>query len=391
LTRDRIVKAMTAVRNDANQLWARLPSHLGARFRPYAGRLAREVVHEIQRSVPAYARPLRGKFGQVLVGGVERAIVHCFESVGNPQVSSQEWTAWFRYVGRVEFTEGRTTESMQTAVRVGARVAWRNLSKAGRELGIPPEVLLLTAEAIFAYVDELCRVAVEGYAEAQRRAEAGDGRQRAELLRLILADPPSPTESIEAQAIAADWPLPARAAMIALAENTPAPHTPDCLTDGGCVLAADPDRAVRLLARSLARPLAMAVGPTVPLSQARQSLKLARRAVALAKRGVIDGPIVRCDDHLLTLLCHADEFLLDELGRRGLAPFDDLTAKQRERLKATLLAWLDTRGGVNDIAARLSVHPQTVRYRMHQIDQLVGDRIHDPVRRLELEIALRHR
>jgi hypothetical protein len=381
LTRNRIVEAMTAVRNDASQLWARLPGHLGARFRPYAGRLAREVVHEIQRSVPAYARPLRGKFGQVLVGGVERAIVHCFESVGNPQASSTEWTAWFRYVGRVEFTEGRTTDSMQTAVRVGARVAWRNLSKAGRELGIPPDVLMLTAEAIFAYVDELCRVAVEGYAEAQRQAAAGGERQRAQLLRLILADPPAPTESIEAQAIAADWPLPSQAAAIALVDE--APHLPGCLSDGGCVLTADPDRAVRLLARPLA------VGPTVPLAQARQSLTLARRAVVLARRGVIDGPIVRCDDHLLTLLFHADEFLLDELSRRSLAPFDDLTPKQRERLKATLLAWLDTRGGINEIAARLEVHPQTVRYRMHQIDQLVGDRIHDPARRLELEIALR--
>jgi hypothetical protein len=387
LTRDRIVEAMTAVRNDASQLWARLPGHLGARFRPYAGRLAREVVHEIQRSVPAYARPLRGKFGQVLVGGVERAIVHCFESVGNPQASSTEWTAWFRYVGRVEFTEGRTTDSMQTAVRVGARVAWRNLSKAGRELGIPPDVLLLTAEAIFAYVDELCRVAVEGYSEAQRQAAAGGERQRAQLLRLILADPPVPTESIEAQAVAADWPLPGQAAAIALHDE--APNLPDCLSDGGCVLTADPDRAVRLLARTLTQPLALAVGPTVPLAQVRQSLTLARRAVVLTRRGVIDGPIVRCDDHLLTLLFHADEFLLDEMGRRSLAPFDDLTPKQRERLKATLLAWLDTRGGVNEIAARLEVHPQTVRYRMHQIDQLVGDRIHDPVRRLELEIALR--
>jgi hypothetical protein len=31
-----------------------------------------------------------------------------------------------------------------------------------------------------------------------------------------------------------------------------------------------------------------------------------------------------------------------------------------------------------------------VRYRTHQIDRLVGDLLHDPVRRLELEIALRH-
>ena len=41
------------------------------------------------------------------------------------------------------------------------------------------------------------------------------------------------------------------------------------------------------------------------------------------------------------------------------------------------------------MAARLSVHPQTVRYRLRQIRELWGDEIDNPDRRFELELVLR--
>lgn len=72
-----------------------------------------------------------------------------------------------------------------------------------------------------------------------------------------------------------------------------------------------------------------------------------------------------------------------------MAPLAALTPKQRDRLATTLLAWLDTRGGINEIATRLAIHPQTVRYRMRLIDDLLGEQLSDKNQRLTLEIALR--
>lgn len=43
------------------------------------------------------------------------------------------------------------------------------------------------------------------------------------------------------------------------------------------------------------------------------------------------------------------------------------------------------------MAARLGVHPQTVRYRLRQLRELWGDDLDDPDRRFELELALRTR
>ena len=56
----------------------------------------------------------------------------------------------------------------------------------------------------------------------------------------------------------------------------------------------------------------------------------------------------------------------------------------RERLAATLRAWLDRPGQVQAVAAALDVHPQTVRYRLKQLRELFGARLEDPEARFEL-------
>ncbi|AHH99688.1 helix-turn-helix domain-containing protein [Kutzneria viridogrisea] len=382
--------------DDARQLWARVSAQQADMLRPYANSLARDIIAEIQRGVPAYAQPLRGKFGQVLVGGVERAILQCFESSGNPEASTDEWAAWFRYSGRVEFTEGRTMDALQTAVRIGARVAWRHLAAIGRSLGMSTENLLMMAEAIFAYVDELSAVAIEGYTEAQAQAAGTFERRRRQLLKLVLAEPTSSAKAVRELAAATQWPVPTHVAAVAfeyredqfdLSGLEPGGTAlVDFESDSPCMVTSAPEQDLR----GHWGDRRVAVGPTVPLAQAARSLHYAQRAILLAQRGIIqvDGPIW-CHDHLSKLMLFTDEFLLTHLTRRSLHPFEGLTVKQRERLSATLLAWLDTHGGVNEIAARLDIHPQTVRYRMHQIEELVGPQLSIPEERLKLEIALR--
>ena len=384
--------------SSASQLWASLPRELAMQFRPLANRIARDIIPEIQRAIPAYARPLEGKFGEILIGGVELAIRQCFQNVGNPHYARSEWTEWFRYTGRVEFLEGRSMDALQTAVRIGARVAWRHLSSAGRAEGISNEVLFRVADALFAYVDELSTVAIEGYTEAQARAGGALERRRRQLLKLVLAEPQASRQAIAELAAATDWKLPEKVAVIALEYNAdqhrlPSPRLgPEVLVDlessDPCLVVADPDELTWLAEELPGRRVV--VGPVVPLGEAQSSLRCARQTLALIQRGVLpEAPVTWSRDHLSTLVLLSDEFLLAELGQRALAPFDGLTAKQRERLITTLRAWLECSGGINEIASYLDVHPQTVRYRMHQITELLGDRLTNPEERLALEIALR--
>jgi sugar diacid utilization regulator len=136
-----------------------------------------------------------------------------------------------------------------------------------------------------------------------------------------------------------------------------------------------------------------AMGPVVPLARASMSLRWARAAAGLAARGVIDshGGLVRCDEHLSTLLIFSDEELAGALRSARLAPLHRLRPAQQDRLAETLLAWLQHGRNASEVALRVHVHPQTVRYRLRQADELFGDQLRDPDARFELEIALRAR
>jgi len=133
-----------------------------------------------------------------------------------------------------------------------------------------------------------------------------------------------------------------------------------------------------------------AIGLAVPLADAADSLRWARQALALAENGTIDaGPLVFCEDHLVTLWLLSDAALADQVSRRHFAALEALPARQQERLTETFGAWLETRGTAAEIADRLQVHPQTVRYRIRQLERTLGDQFGDPNARFAMEMVLR--
>jgi hypothetical protein len=60
----------------------------------------------------------------------------------------------YEAMGRAEFRAGRTLDALQSAYRVGARVAWRAAAELA-EASLDSRVLVVLAEAIFADVDRL--------------------------------------------------------------------------------------------------------------------------------------------------------------------------------------------------------------------------------------------
>lgn len=387
--------------DQATALWAQLPRDLGSRFRPMIGQLSQDMIREIQRAVPAYGQPLEGHFGAIMVAGVEQAIMRIMDTIGVGGSPDENWANVFRQLGRVEFSEGRSLDSLQTAYRVGGRVAWRHVAAWGQAQKVPTATLAVTAEAIFAYVDEISKLSIEGYTAAQAQSAGMIERCRRRLVELLLSDPPASPNSITKLAATARWRVPETVAVVVVEQAADGEHDelstaglPDDVLadfDGDlpCLVLPDPQRQMRVVREHLGARRAC-VGPVVGLRDAATSLRWARRAMNLVRREIIgDGPVTWCRDHLSTLWLLADEFLVRELLNRTLAPLADLTVKQRARTAETLLAWLESRGSAPEIAERLSIHPQTVRYRMRQVEKLFGDQLTDPDSRLDLEIALR--
>ncbi|MFE2305915.1 PucR family transcriptional regulator, partial [Streptomyces sp. NPDC059411] len=158
-----------------------------------------------------------------------------------------------------------------------------------------------------------------------------------------------------------------------------------------CLLVPPDDPAARPALDCALRGRFAAVGHPVAPRDSASSLRWAVRLLSLTPtRAGLDVRAVYVDDHLSTLLLLQDEPLAHALAARWLRPLADLTPRQSERLEVTLLAWLEG-GGAPEAAKALSVHPQTVRYRMRQLEKLFGPGLRDPRTRFELELALRSR
>ncbi|RSM53152.1 transcriptional regulator [Amycolatopsis sp. WAC 01376] len=378
------------------QLWALLPRELATVFRPVLADVAGEVVREIQRTIPDYARPLDGAFGKALKTGVQMAFLQFVERIGNPEAPSEDRRSVFLSLGVQEFQQGRNVDVLQAAYRVGARVTWRRVAEAGRRAGVPSATLCLLAEAIFAYIDELSALSVEGHAEAREKAAGALERRRHRLMELLLAEPPTPPDVIKHAADLARWQLPDLLVAVALEQSpdeTPAVASTalaDFETTSPCLLlpAPEPDDREQF-AEALAGRRA-AIGPAVPPAFAARSLRAAREALRLVDSGaLLDEPVTWCVDHLSRLWLLKEPFLAAELVRERLGPLTGLTGKQHSRLAGTLLAWLETCGNVREVAERLAVHPQTVRSRAQELETLFADGLRDPERRFEMILALR--
>jgi hypothetical protein len=227
---------------------------------------------------------------------------------------------------------------------------------------------------------------------------------------------------------------------------------PEALTtvvDGeGCILLPDPEGPGR--AEALARAASearIALGPTVPPAAASESWSLAEALMRAASAGAVreatdgaqrrgrttgasaasrrragtDGVAasrrlgqatgstgdadpprpgqatgstapaapLRVDDHLAALLLFESRDLAGRIAARRLAPLADLTPKARARMRETALAHLRHDGNAVAMAAEMHVHPQTARYRIARLRELLGDQLDDPDARFELELALR--
>ncbi|WP_433143487.1 PucR family transcriptional regulator [Actinomadura nitritigenes] len=377
---------------------APLPPRLARIMRPELPSLAEEIVAEIRRAIPEYARPIDGPYGHVLRISVEHSLSAFVDRVaappGTPAVNDGS-AGTARMLGQYEAHEGRSMDSLQAAYRIGGQVAWRRVMKVAPRHDISSAVMSRLADALFVYLDELAALSLEGYLEARARPiPAMDDRRRRLLHRLV----GEPGCDVAEAAEAAGWTVPAEVTLVAVEPEARCVWTAlddDVLADLECaaphLLMPGPFTDARRAMLDAAVPgRRVAVGLTVPPAQAADSLRWARQALSLALDGVFgDEQVVLCEENLVTLWLLSDPALVEQLTRRRLGILDGMTPGQQDRLTETLRTWLVTRGTAAEIAELLHIHPQTVRYRMRKIEQTFGEELDDPEARFGIEVALR--
>jgi hypothetical protein len=154
-------------------------------------------------------------------------------------------------------------------------------------------------------------------------------------------------------------------------------------------------RLVRDGSRALGGQIYAALSSERPGPRAIPSLRDQVDQILRINAGGLPAPEVATLDEVRTqllLLAVRDE--LDrrpELGDPGLARLLEHDERRRSQLTASLLTWLETDQNVHAAAARLHVHPNTLRYRLRRSAEIAGLDLDDADQRLAAWLELRLR
>ncbi|WP_328751412.1 helix-turn-helix domain-containing protein [Streptomyces sp. NBC_00285] len=237
-----------------------------------------------------------------------------------------------------------------------------------RVAGVPDAVLLSVVLRMKEYGDAVGRHVVNGYRAAEQEAPREAGAVRGRLLRLLLVDGVAPpTEELGRAGIRSNpdglhhcfaataahpHALPVSALLGGhVAGVAPSPPDPGELSPGALVVVAPAAPAAEL--RALYRLCARAVD--LGRAQGRTGLydltELAAE-LALAEQPLLGAHLSR---HLLGALDPADDF--------------------HRQLALTARTFLDHGRRLDQTAAALFTHPNTVRYRLGRLQQITGDQL----------------
>lgn len=392
---------------EASSAWRNVPRE---RIQQFADRaleqipeLAQDILAEIRREYPGLVFSVDESGEPKALVAIRHALELFVEQMTTGSDRPSAIPEMFRDFGRGEVAHGRSLDSLQGIYRLGVRLSWRRMAEIGQQAEIPSSAMYELAESAFEYLDVIVAQSVRGYAEAIARQAGERLRLQRLLVDLLLAEHRSdPSAFLADRAADVGWELPEKVAVAVLlrpAVEAVAPAVGDEVLfdmegERPRLVVPDPDAPGRteLLHRAVAG-WSGAIGPSVPVTEAATSLRWAEAAVGMIEQGLLPrGRLLQCSEHVEALVLLPASELIDDLARRRLAQLDDSGGPAHaHRLAETLLAWLETRGGAPEVAARLGVHPQTVRYRLRQLRELWGADLDDPDRRFELELVLRTR
>lgn len=204
--------------NSALDLDAQLAALLRAQLPAVAGEAITAITHEVPSYAGAWGKPMlatiENAVQMALAGFLRRATSRRASDPGTPLSPTLEGAY---ALGRGEARSGRSVDALLAAYRIGARVAWRELSKTAVASGASASTLAGFAELVFAYIDELSAASVAGHSDEVALTQRTRERLLDRLgLVLLRGDPP---EALHLAATAAEWAPPRTLTVVLIPES----------------------------------------------------------------------------------------------------------------------------------------------------------------------------
>jgi len=122
------------------------------------------------------------------------------------------------------------------------------------------------------------------------------------------------------------------------------------------------------------------------LADTAQALRYARVAVNARGRG--PGAVTVFDDSVIAVAAVSAPEVSKKVSEVVLGgAFDNMAGEEKDVLFDTFRTWVDNDGSIPNTAAQLYCHPNTVRYRLHRIEERTGRSLSVPRELAELCLA----
>lgn len=121
------------------------------------------------------------------------------------------------------------------------------------------------------------------------------------------------------------------------------------------------------------------------LADTAQALRYAR--IAANARGRGPGAVTVFDDSVIAIAAVSAPEVTAKVADLILGAFDGMTSEEKDVLFDTFRTWVDNDGSIPNAAAQLYCHPNTVRYRLHRIEERTGRSLSVPRELAELCLA----
>lgn len=310
--------------------------------------------------------------------------------------------------GTTRALAGVPLPAVMTAYRIGFRFMWEQTLAAARAAAVPTDSILDATALVFLAQDTFTQAMATAYRQQLTAQILEREEERSALVEALLAHRITDRQSLwEAADLLR---LPTSGPYVVVAAELPAIGKLGLPTIENKLSVRDIRSAWRLLPDlqvgivhlrgpattdalgTLVDVLRQAATARVGISpqfrelaETSDALRLARVAVTAKASG--ESLVSVFDDTPLAVAAVSAPDVMAKIKSLVLSRVDGLPAEERAILLNTFQAWLAAGGSANDTAAKIFCHPNTVRHRLHRIEDLTGRSLSRPMDLAELCLA----
>ena len=310
--------------------------------------------------------------------------------------------------GTARALAGVSLPAVMTAYRIGFRFMWENTLATARAAAIPTDSILDATARVFFAQDTFTQAMASAYRQQLTAQILEQEEERSALVEALLSRRITDTQSLwEAADLLR---LPTSGPYVVVAAELPAIGKWGLHAIENKLSTRDIRSAWRLLPDlqvgvvhlrgpatadtldTLVEVLRQAATARVGISPQFQELAETSDALRFARLAVTGRPsagslVCVFDDTPLAVAAVSAPEVMAKIKSSVLGRLNELPAEERSILLDTFQAWLDAGGSANDTAAKVYCHPNTVRHRLHRIEELTDRSLSRPRDVAELCLA----